>query len=142
MVSAPLRLHLPPPPTPTPLPRFQIRKLDVPRCGSGPRPARNRRSRSLPRITLAARVGGARGPGRRSRPQRRIGPAGEQKGLGQAGLSRPSRWRQGASKPWNPRAAGQWLPALVTCLCSRAPGAERGGLPGGNEESAPAGRLP
>lgn len=69
-------------------------------------------------------------------------PAGEPKGLGQAGPPRPSRWRQGASGPWNPRAAGQWLPALVTCLPSGAPGAERGGLPGGNEASAPAGRLP
>lgn len=81
MVSAPLGLHLPPPPAPTPLPRFQIRKLDVPRCGSGPRPARNRRRRSLPRITLRSPGGGWTGTRAPISPTTPHRPRGRAKGV-------------------------------------------------------------
>lgn len=126
LVSAPGGFTFRPPPL-TPVP---TRKLDVLRCGSRPRPARNRRRRSLPGVTLAAQAVGG-GPISPPSPHR---PAEQQRGLG-------PRVAAGSLQAREPTSRGHWLPARVTCLRSAATGAGRGGRPDGNQKARPAGSL-
>lgn len=72
-------------PLPFPLPRFQIRKLDVLRCGSRPRLARYLRRRSRPRITGRGARGCDLGP-----PNTRSGRRGSTGVPDEAGPSRAS----------------------------------------------------
>lgn len=101
---------------PFPLPGFQIRKLDVLRCGSRPRLARYLRRRSRPRIT------GGGGPGLRSGvPNARSARRGSTGVPDEAGPPRASV-ATGSCQALAPRAG--YLPFL----CSGRGGASR--LPG------------
>lgn len=106
----------------TPVPNAEAGRVP---CGSRPRPARNPRRHSLPRITPAP--WGGRVETRVCPPApRNAAPARRGAKRSRAGRPTPISCRQEVPPARERATRAHWLPALVTCFPSAATGAGRG----------------
>lgn len=126
-------------PPPTPPAPFQIRKLDAPRCGCRPRPARGAREGAR-YLGLPRRPGGG-GRGPLWPPKAALARGGAKGSLGQAGPPARPVVAIRSLQAREPRAAGTGSPRGLPAFPRQLPGRGEAGARMGAKKARPAGPL-